>query len=78
MEHELNAIEWALEKARYELRIAGEGYRDPELAERWGAARQEARRECYEKTCQELREVISGLESAAVSVSFGKQFGGAA
>lgn len=70
MEHEINAIEWALKEARYQLKLAGEGYRDKRLAETWGADRQQVRREIYERNCDELREIISGLEAALFTVSF--------
>jgi len=74
MEHEIKAIEWALEKARADLKTTGRVYRMESTREGWlerfGPDSLGSMQETYEDTCNELREVISGLEAARFTVSF--------
>lgn len=57
-------IEWALSEARGELRQAGLAFRREDLKKAWGHT-ERSRVESYEKTCNELRQVITELEAAA-------------
>ena len=75
--NEKHAIEWALNKARRDLKEAGEAYRDPKLRDSWDWDKTgEARRDAYEKQCRELRQAISGLESALKTITAIGQFEG--
>ena len=75
--NEKDAIEWALNKARRDLKQAGEAYRDPELRASWTWDKTgEARRTYYEERCNELRQGIGGLESALKTITAIGQFEG--
>lgn len=61
-------IEWALEKAREDLRLCGEVYRDQECRSKWikrGVSTDERRIKFYEDKASNLRQVIADLEFAA-------------
>ena len=73
--NEKAAIEWALNKARQELRMSGQAYRDTKLRWAWDKTG-EHRKAAYEGECRELRRTIVGLESALKTITAINQFEG--